>query len=529
MTHQDCANGTTHFRIKRRSLLFTVPEIGHQMLKGLLQTLGFDEGDEHPVLLGQQVGDPLATDDDDEDLGDYYDDLEYDEFINDTGSVPRAFDADPDSKTRRLQASENLAIDDGEYSQAVRREVDEAAYGEVLSEDEALFSDSEDSEYSTSDYEDDEDDDEEEEDNAYEEDSPYEFAAVGAGLFLLRVAGSLSKFVMLARHDHPLVRFTRMLVHNERQALRSMLSHAPEEYEQLDNGQIPGVLTSFVVEKLYRAPKFLLNSREEGGDVIVDSMPDNHVVPERIEQIDIDDDLPSGELFVLEPSDVDYEKKYQTVVDIISGRDSPHKLARFEAIHNEENLAQFSARGFRGSSIPKVEGSAFSPVSPVTSDNGPWFCVKMHYYAMYKAFMTLHDSSQTLLQDMIKRRSAAADGGDDDVTYAYGAPVSAGEKTYTVEQERAAIDRILEASGAMQKSDTAVAARRSELQYTADQLCQRLQLLRSVKVDQKSQSSFLPVKNNQGTVEEVCKLMEELKLSLDELNVALASRFESPG
>jgi len=498
------------------------------MFSSLLKRIGIDvDAVDHYDKLSDDEGEPAGpllwgTEEYDEtagDLGPDDDEDGYDDFVNPVNRPDDNDDSDSDADDKlRRKRPQRAGLESG-----LLDEVDEAAYDYVDDDDEGLFSSSSDSgEEAFS-----EEEASESEEEAYENDQPYEFAFVEDGLFLLRVANSKRKFVLLARADHPLVRFTRLLVHNERQALRSMLAQAPAQYDELDNGQIPGVLTRFVVESLYRAPKFLVQSQQ--GAAVIDSMPANAIVPERPEEVDLEGDADAeAELFVLDPLDGDYEPKYQTLIDVLSGRRTAQALRRFENAHNDGNLARFHASGFRGSGMP-ADGAQFSPLSPVTDDAPEWYCVKMHYYAMYCGFMTLHDQSHTMLQDLMKRRQVAEETGG--LRFCYGEPAAAGETTYTAAQERAVLDRVVEASKQTERADNAVSVKREEVRQIASQLVRQIGQLRLVKAENPNTGLALPLvaSNPQETLDDVCASLEALQTSLRDLNLSISDRFEPTG
>ena len=389
------------------------------------------------------------------------------------------------------------------------------------SDDNALmFSDSEDSEENSDVYvyntETDTDSDSDSL-NIYDNDPPYEFSLLEDGLYLLRVAGSHKKFVVLTRKDHPLVSFTKTLSYNKLVALRALFHHAPAEYRDLEDGCIPGVLTQLVTEKLYRAPKFLVRDSQTSQDVIVDSLPENAIVPARPEGIDLDSpsDNERVELFLMDPLDTDYHEKKETLIQVQSGQLSAENLNYYDAEREEDNLRPFSAMGYRGI-YPNSESATFTGQSPIQNDGVRWYTISMHYYSMYRAFMAFHDQSQSALQTLLKRRSEVRE-----LDYCFGP-----HEKYTPQQEHAVIERIVEHTQHSATADTAVAVRVDELKKLASQLVDAVEDLKELKV-QKSALSVLPlVRDSSATLSDVCGTIGRMEKTLDLLNDALESRFE---
>src|SRR6056297_325473 len=376
--------------------------------------------------------------------------------------------------------------------------------------------------------EDDEYSGESEEFDVYARDKPYEFSHIEHGLFLLREAGSSLKFVVLAHESHPLVSFTRNLRAHEKSTLRSMLARAPDDLETLRDGRVPGVLTHFVVEKLYRAPKFIVPTRD-GTSVELDSMPQDSVVPERPETLDVEQGEPedSAELFLLDPEDDEYDVKYQALVDITAGKVSPAVFDRFEKTHNRGILSRFRATGHTGAGF-SATSEEFETVSPVSELPGPWYCIKMHYYAMYKAFMNSRDCTQSTLLDLVQRRQAAEEAGE--TRYCYDKPDPAEKNWYSAEQERCVLDRIIEAAKQSEQTDNTVAVKREELMQTAGQIVRSLPALRKAAAREKAQErTVLPMYSNESSdaVADLCRLVEELQASIVALNEAAEKRFSN--
>ena len=456
------------------------------------------------------------------------DEADEDDFVGGTGLFGEDDDDDDDDDSGRDTSLKR--------KQKMRQKADDNSDSDAFleegigsdQEDSDLFSSGAEEEYEThgSQSEDEYSSDSEEQYDVYERDRPYEYSQIEKDLFLLREAGSTEKFVILAHEAHPLVPFTRNLRLHEKNTLRSLLGRAPEEVESLQDGRIPGVLTHFVVEKLYRAPKFVM-TRRDGTEVLVDSMPEKHLVPERPESIDLNSGEPeeSAELFVLDPEDVDYDAKYQALVDITSGRRGSGALDRFEYNHNRGNLSRFRATGHTGEGFD-ASSEVFETVSPVSEHSGAWYCIKMHYYAMFKSFMGIHDRTHTMLQDLVKRRQTAEEAGQG--RYCYGSPDPASEEKYTAAQERAVLDRIIEAVKQNERADYMVAVKREELLQTAGQIVRRLPALRNeAQKEKSSDKSVLPLyaMDAEDTLSELCRMIEALKSSIEMVNSATKERF----
>lgn len=360
--------------------------------------------------------------------------------------------------------------------------------------------------------------------DVYNKDPPYEYKLLEFGLYLLREYGSTTKFVVLAHENHPLVHFTRALVHNERLALRSALGQGAESFESLGNdGRIPGVLTKFVVSKLHRAPKFVFESATTGETHTIDEMPDDEVVPERLENIDIESggEDPESELFVLEPQDFDYEERYKTLVAIVSESRSARDLGRFETLHNHGNLREFTKTGHTGPSV-QSQDPQFTPVSPKDEHNGPWYCVKMHYYAMYRARCQMYEESHSLMTHTIRLRERAEESGD--TAFALGVP-PAGE--YTAKQERIVLDRLFEQGRKVEADNHTIETKQGELVRTAAHIVQKITALRNIRLPESK--STLPLIGNDpnAVVKELVDDMSALRKALEDLN--LAKRAAIPG
>ena len=367
-----------------------------------------------------------------------------------------------------------------------------------------------------------------EEFDVYARDKPYEFSHIEHGLFLLREAGSTLKFVLLAHESHPLVSFTRNLRAHEKSTLRSMLARAPDDLETLRDGRVPGVLTHFVVEKLYRAPKFVVPTRD-GTTAELDSMPQDSVVPERPETLDVEQSEPedSAELFLLDPEDEEYDVKYQALIDITAGKVSPAVFDRFEKTHNRGNLSRFRATGHTGAGF-SATSEEFETVSPVSELPGPWYCVKMHYYAMYKSFMNLRDCTQSTLLDLVQRRQAAEEAGE--TRYCYDKPDPAEKNWYSAEQERSVLDRVIETAKQTEQTDNVVAVKREELMQTVGQIARSLPALRKAAEREKAHGKpVLPIyaADASDTAADLCRLVEELQNSIAALNAVTQQRFSN--
>lgn len=261
------------------------------------------------------------------------------------------------------------------------------------------------------------DDDDDDSDNRarYYMHRPYEVACIETDLLYWLRPGGQRRMLLLAREDHPLVAFVRMLTHNERVEL-ARAGASPLLALGAREEKIPGVLKDFTVRHLRRRASF---------SVVVHGQPqtvDTELTPANVSPAPSDDgttaevdqvarEIDADELHVHAASgDVFDDERLYTLLDIKDGRCSRAELKKLDTLHNHNNMERFS---FHGPSTPSsVTPGPFSDVSPLADDDpNRWFVITSHYYAMYAAFVQLHRSNSALCHTL-RVRAAQVESGE---------------------------------------------------------------------------------------------------------------------
>lgn len=369
----------------------------------------------------------------------------------------------------------------GLFSQAENpvHPVEEGLIGDELSEDDL-------SEFSSSD----EIDDElysDSQDGEMDE-RVYEYAALEPGVYLVRVAESRERFSVIVRRSHPLFQFVKSLQENERTALRR--AFGTQAASASDPGGVPGVVAHFVAAKLNDPPRFQFYD----SDQIEECEP---IVDESSSEIDVPPQYrrePAAELFTLDEVDVEYDERLKTLFDLKHGFAPVEMLSQFDFSHNIGNAQPHPA--------------------PAFSSETDWFAVKMHYYAMYKAFTELHDRSYTLLMDLVNRRASSTDMNFMFIRSSEGVQ-------YSPEQERAVVERIIEHAQTHSTAENSRARQRTRVAQIAARLVTRnVELGALLKQKQAEATGLLPVYSSESTVlgdvsDDIEKLAEALQFPVD--------------